>query len=87
MKTLRKLQNDIFSFVSKYSIYWVYLSLLFSLLNKISKYSTKMLLKHNVIISGFWIVSNIFIFQEKMTPPKFLSSTKKGKAKLTKLIK
>jgi hypothetical protein len=83
---LSKFQSIIFSF--KYSIYLVYLSLLFSPLNKISKYFTKMLFKHNVIItSELWIVSNIFIFQAKMTPPKFLSSTEEGKTKLTKFSK
>jgi hypothetical protein len=82
-----KFPNIIFNFISKYSIYWVYLSLLFSSLNKIFKYFTKILLKHDDIISEIWIISNTFIFQDKMTPPKFLSSTEEGKAKLTQLSK
>jgi hypothetical protein len=58
----------------KHRTTFVCLSLLFDPLNNISKYFPKMLFKHNVI-SEFWIVSNIFIFQDKMTPPKSLSST------------
>jgi hypothetical protein len=75
-----------FDMKSKYSIYWICLSLLFDPLNNISKYFPKMFFKHNVI-SEFWIVSNLFIFQDKMTPPKSLSSTEERKAKSAKILK
>jgi len=78
INTLNKLQNNILSFV-----YWICLSLLFDPLNNISKYFQKMLFKHNVI-SESWLVSNIFIFQDKMTPPKSLSSSKERNAKIIK---
>jgi hypothetical protein len=80
------LSNNFFSSVSKHSIYWICLSLLFDPLKDISKYFSKMVFKHNVI-SKFWIVSNIFIFQDKMTPPKSLSSTEERKAKSAKILK
>jgi len=71
--------NDILGPLSKYSIVYIYLNLLFNYLNN--------LFKHDAITPEFWIISNIFIFQDKMTPLKKLSSTEKGKAKLAKLIK
>jgi len=57
--------------------------LLFNPLNKIFKFFIKLLLKHDVITtSELWVVSNIFIFQDKMTPLKQLSSIEKGRAKV-----
>jgi hypothetical protein len=73
-------QNIILSPLSQYSIFWKCLGLFSNTLNK-------SLFKHDVIIYEFWIITKIYIFQDKMTPPKFLSSTEKGKAKLTKLSK
>jgi len=82
--------NDILSPVTKYSIYYAYLSLLFGPL-KFKCFTNKLIKHDNIITSELWIVSNTFIFQKKkkkkMTPPKFLSSTEKGKAKLLKLSK
>jgi hypothetical protein len=71
--------------ISKHSIYWICLSLSFNPLKDISIYFSKIIFKHNVI-SKFWIKSNIFISQDKMAPPKPLSSTKerKNKAKILK---
>jgi hypothetical protein len=75
---LQNIMNDILSLLSKYYVIWKYSSLFLSFY--------KFLLSIT-IISEFWIRSNIFIFQDKMTPPfKTLSSTEKGKAKLAKLI-
>jgi hypothetical protein len=91
-KTAFIMTFDLSSFcnsISNYSIYWICSNLLFNSLNKISKYFSKMFFKHNVI-SEFWIDPNLFIFQDKMTPPKPLSSTQKKKreeAKSAKILK
>jgi len=79
------LNNKFSGSISKHSIYWICLSLLFDPLKDISIYFSKIIFKHNVI-SKFWIKSNIFISQDKMAPPKPLSSTKerKNKAKILK---
>jgi hypothetical protein len=72
--------NNILKPLSKYSIYWIYLSLLFNFLDKIFKCFTKLLFNHDdIITSEFWIVSKTFIFQDKMIPLKFLSSIEKDK--------
>jgi hypothetical protein len=73
LSEFKNIMNDI---LSKCSIFWKYLSLLFSSLYKVFKFFTKLLFKHDVItISELWIAPNIFIFQDKMTPLKQLSST------------
>jgi len=80
LSEFKNIMNDI---LSKCSIFWKYLSLLFSSLNKVFKFFTKLLFKHDVItISELWIAPIIFIFQDKMTPPKHLTPAGKGKAKV-----